>query len=191
MLNGAIIGFGKIARTNHLSAFQSDELKNLVGITSAVEVDKEIREKSEKEFNSIKFYKSLDEMNANEKINFIDITTPPKYHKEIIEWAIDKSVHIICEKPFTLNYAEATELYSKLNDSNILFVPCHQYKYSSLWGEFKSFVDELNDDLKVFIQFNVFRTGVDPGLKINTSPWRLNKEISGGGILSDLSLIHI
>ncbi|MCC6254633.1 MAG: Gfo/Idh/MocA family oxidoreductase [Ignavibacteriaceae bacterium] len=191
MIKGAIVGFGKIARTNHLQAFQSEELQKRIDITSAVEVDINTRESCSKEYSRLNFYESLDEMYLSDKVDFIDITTPPKYHKEIIEWAIDKGIHIICEKPFTISYAEATELYSKINDSNILFVPCHQYKYSSLWGEFKSFIDELNDDEKVFLQFNVFRAGADPGLNANVSPWRLNKDISGGGILSDTGFHYL
>jgi len=191
MLKGTIIGFGKIAKTNHLAAFQTDGLIDKIEIISAVEVDKEIRAKSDKEYNEINFYKSLNELYANEKLDFIDITTPPNYHKEFIEWAVDKGLHIICEKPFTLSYTEAKELYSKLNDSNILFIPCHQYKYSSLWGEFKSFIDQLDNKEKIFLQYNVFRTGADPGLNPNATPWRLNKEISGGGILSDTGFHYL
>ncbi|MFZ6032659.1 MAG: Gfo/Idh/MocA family protein [Melioribacter sp.] len=191
MLKGAIVGFGKIARTNHLVAFRSEELKTSIDITSAVESNANTRENCKKEYNEINFYESLDKMFETEKINFIDITTPPKYHKEIIEWAIYKGIHIICEKPFTTSYAEATELYKTLIEKNILFVPCHQYKYSPLWGEFKSFVDELNDNERIFLQFNVFRTGADPGLSVNLPPWRLNKEISGGGILSDTGFHYL
>jgi predicted dehydrogenase len=191
MLNGSIIGFGKIARTNHIGAFQFKELKDIIGISSAVEVVDKIREESEKEFSWISFYKTLDEMYANEKVDFIDITTPPKYHKDIIDWAIEKGLHIICEKPFTLSLSEAKELYKKLSDSEILFIPCHQYKYSPLWKEFKKFINELNADEKIFLQFNVFRTGADPGLNVNLPPWRLNKEISGGGILSDTGFHYL
>lgn len=190
MLKGAIVGFGKIARTNHLEAFQSEELQRSFDITSAVELDTNTRERCRKEYSSINFYESLDEMYPNDKVDFIDITTPPKYHKEIIEWAVDKGIHIICEKPFTISYAEAKELYSNLNEKNILFIPCHQYKYSSLWKHFKSFIDQL-DIANIFIQLNVFRTGADPGLNANVSPWRLNKEISGGGILSDTGFHYL
>ncbi len=191
MLNGAIVGFGKVARTNHLEAFKSEQLVKKIAITSVVESDTNTLERSRKEYSGISFYESLEEMYSNGKVDFIDITTPPKYHKEIIEWAIDKGIHIICEKPFTTSYAEATELYKTLIEKNILFVPCHQYKYSSLWGEFKSFIDELKDDEKIFLQFNVFRTGADPGIDTETTPWRLNKKISGGGILSDTGFHYL
>lgn len=191
MIKGAIVGFGKIARTNHLEAFQSEELQKSIDITSAVEVDINTREICSKEYSRLNFYESLDEMYSNDKVDFIDITTPPKYHKEIIEWAVDKGIHIICEKPFTISNAEAKELYANLNKKNILIMPCHQYKYSSLWGEFKSFIDELNDNAKIFLQLNVFRTGADPGLNADTTPWRLNKEISGGGILSDTGFHYL
>lgn len=185
MLKAAIVGFGKIAKTNHLPAFQDERLKDKVMINSAVEIDDDIREASKKEYPEIIFYKTLDELFAKEKLDFIDIATPPKYHKEIIENTLPKNVHIICEKPFTLSLDEADKLYHKINSSNILFIPCHQYKYSTVWGEFKKFINQLRNDTKVFIQFNVFRSGADPGLKTNDDPWRLNKDISGGGILSD------
>lgn len=191
MLNGAIIGFGKIARTNHLSAFQSSKLGKKIRISSAFEVDTHTRETSTKLFNNIKFYESLDKMYDGEKIDFIDITTPPKYHKEVIDWAVEKGLHIICEKPFTLSLSEAKELYKSLSDSNILFVPCHQYKYSPLWKEFKSFIYELNVDDKLFLQFNVFRTGADPGINTPSNPWRLDKSVSGGGILSDTGFHYL
>ncbi|MFA3782873.1 Gfo/Idh/MocA family protein [Melioribacteraceae bacterium 4301-Me] len=191
MFNGAIVGFGKIARTNHLSAFCSDKLKDKINITSVVEIDKDTREKSEKEFSHIKFYESLDEMYSKEKIDFIDITTPPNYHKEIINWAVEKKLHVICEKPFTISYEEANEVYRKIINSNIFFIPCHQYKYSPLWQEYKSFLKELEDKSKVLLQFNVFRAGADKGLNPTSSPWRLNKKISGGGILSDIGFHYL
>ncbi len=191
MLRGAIIGFGKIARTNHLDAFNSQELKSKFNLTTAVEVNKEIFNKSKNDFPDIRFYESLDKMYELEKIDFIDVTTPPKYHKEIIEWAIEKKLHIICEKPFTTNIDDAKHLYDKIKKSNIKFIPCHQYKFSPLWKEFKFFIDEKNANEKVFIQFNVFRTGADPGININAQSWRLNEEISGGGILSDTGFHYL
>lgn len=191
MLRGAIVGFGKIARTNHLRAFYDIRLNDKVIITSAVEIDDNIRETIKKEYPGINFYKTQDELFEKEKLDFIDITTPPKYHKSIIENALAKNVHIICEKPFTLSLDEAEELYPKISNSNILFVPCHQYKYSRVWGEFKQFIKQLHSDTKVFIQFNVFRSGADPGLKTNDEPWRLNKDISGGGILSDTGFHYL
>ena len=191
MLRGAIVGFGKIARTNHLRAFYDIRLNDKVIITSAVEIDDNIRETIKKEYTGINFYKTQEELFEKEKLDFIDITTPPKYHKSIIENALAKNVHIICEKPFTLSLDEADKLYHKINSSNILFVPCHQYKYSKVWSEFKKFINEMHDDTKVFIQFNVFRSGADPGLKTNDEPWRLNKEISGGGILSDTGFHYL
>lgn len=191
MLKGTIIGFGKIARTNHLAAFKSLELRSRINLTSAVEVDKDILEKCRKDFKNINFYESLDNLYKSEKIDFVDITTPPKFHKEIIEWAIEKKLHIICEKPFTVSITEADQLFNKLNNSNLIFVPCHQYKYSPLWLEFKKFIEKKDEKEKLFIQFNIFRTGADPGVNINDEPWRLNKEISGGGILSDTGFHYL
>jgi len=191
MIKGAIIGFGKIARTNHLEAYYSEEIGNVIKINAVVEVDNEIRENSKSDYKNLNFYASLDEMYSKENIDFIDICTPPKYHTEIIKWAVDKELHVICEKPFTISLTEAKYLYNKLNTSQIFFLPCHQYKYSPVWREFKSYYEQLGRDVQTFMQFNVLRTGADPGLNTQLSPWRLNKEVSGGGILSDTGLHYL
>ena len=70
MLRGAIVGFGKIARTNHLRAFYDIRLNDKVIITSAVEIDDNIRETIKKEYTGINFYKTQDELFEKEKLDF-------------------------------------------------------------------------------------------------------------------------
>jgi predicted dehydrogenase len=107
MLKGAIIGFGKIVQNSHLPAFLSGQLKGEVSITSAVEPDNQNRNICEKIYPDIKFYSSTDELYDKEHIDFVDIAAPPGYHAAIIEKAVLKNLHIICEKPFIPDINEA------------------------------------------------------------------------------------
>lgn len=189
-LKGAIIGFGKIAQTAHLQAFQSEQLKSLVEIVAAVEPNVKNREKCIRQFPFIKFYTSLKELFKYERLDFIDITTPPKFHSEIIMEGVENNLHIVCEKPFTLNSVEAEHISKLLKQSNLVFMPCHQYRFSPLWISFKEAI-RLNESDNALLQFNVYRENADLGLPVFDSPWRIDKNLSGGGILADTGIHYL
>ena len=185
MLKGAIVGFGKIAQSSHVKAFFNEALKGKAQLVAVVEPLKENREQGQKISPSLKFYSSTNELFANEKIDFIDITAPPKFHSSLIKEGIKNNVHILCEKPFTLTLEEAKETYKLLSGSNQVFMPCHQYRYSPTWQNFKMFLNENDPKSKSLLQFNVFRTQADQGGTAFQPGWRTDKSISGGGILAD------
>ena len=189
-LKGALIGFGKIAQTAHMQAFQSEHLKSLVEIAAVVEPNVKNREISIHQFPFIKFYSSIEELLKNENLDFIDITTPPKYHSELIIEGVENNLHIICEKPFTFNSAEAENISKILKLSNLVFILCHQYRFSPLWRNFKEAI-ELNKFGNALLQFNVYRENADLGLTVFDSPWRIDKNLSGGGILADTGIHYL
>lgn len=191
MLHGAIIGFGKIAQTSHFPAFQTIAEKGEAKVTAVVEPEKNNRIASSKKYPDIKFYKSIVDLFSDEKIDFIDITSPPLFHAEIIEAAIQNNVNIICEKPFTCNFKEAERISARLRENELVFMPCHQYKYASLWLKFKEFINESEENSKFIFQSSVYRTEADFGLPVFNNPWRINKEISGGGILTDTGIHYL
>ncbi|HKI77983.1 MAG TPA: Gfo/Idh/MocA family oxidoreductase [Ignavibacteriaceae bacterium] len=191
MLNGAIIGFGKIAQGSHVKAFFTDALKDKVKLVAAVEPIKENRDKEIKDYPSLKFYHSTEELFANEKIDFIDITAPPKFHSHLIKEGIKNKVNILCEKPFTLTLDEANETYKLLSESDLVFMPCHQYRYSPTWQNFKSFLNENPPGSKSLLQFNVFRMQADQGGTAFRPGWRTDKSLSGGGILADTGVHYL
>jgi predicted dehydrogenase len=191
MLKGAIIGFGKIAQNSHIPAFQKVELDGKAQIIAAVEPDERNRSISSRNFKEINFYSSLPDMLKKEKIDFIDITSPPLFHSEIIEEAVKHNINIICEKPFTFNLAQAHKVSDLLKKSGVVFMPCHQYKYSPLWIKFKEFAGRSAPDSKLIFQAGVFRTEADYGLPVFNNPWRTDKNISGGGILADTGIHYL
>jgi predicted dehydrogenase len=191
MYNGAIIGFGKIARTNHIQAYFSPEISSRLNLTSVVEPNYDNLERGKKEFPGLHFYNSVEELFKNENVAFVDITAPPPYHFEILKQCISNRVHIICEKPFTLQTNQAREIKTMLENSGLVFIPCHQYKYSPVWKEFKNFVEMNSKENKVFLQFNIFRTGADPGLKPDGKIWRTGSRDTGGGILADTGVHYL
>ncbi|MBI1929963.1 Gfo/Idh/MocA family oxidoreductase [Candidatus Poribacteria bacterium] len=192
MLHGAIIGIGKIAQTAHLPAFRDGRICDQAAIVAAVDPSKESREIAAKLFPELRFYETTQQLFNEEKIDFIDICAPPKFHGELIEIGIEQDVHILCEKPFSTSLQEADHITALLKkESQLVFMPCHQYRYFDVWQLFKAFLDDDIAGLECFLQFNVFRLRADQGLSSWNPSWRTDPCISGGGILVDIGIHYL
>jgi predicted dehydrogenase len=191
MLNGAFIGFGKIAQTSHLPAFCNSEFTNKIKIKFAVEPHPQNFAIVSEKYKDILFYPSYNNLLKNESPDFVVITSPPKFHFESIKKSVENDLHILCEKPFTLTAKEALEAGRLLKNSKKVFKPCHQYKYSPIWKNFKSFIDKEPSDIRSLVRFSVSRSEADPGLDIFNNVWRKSVSESGGGILSDTGIHYI
>jgi predicted dehydrogenase len=183
MLKCAIIGLGKIAQTGHIPAYLSKRVKNKINIVAGVDISKSNSDAFCKLIPNAKVFSDANKMFKELKIDFVDICVPPHLHTEYIKSALKNNVAIICEKPFTKTTKEAKFLKNKLIDSKTIFFPCHQYKYSPIWKNFKNFT--VKNKSGIFLQFNIFRTTADKGFDSKNPGWRTDKKFSGGGILSD------
>ena len=192
MLHGAIIGIGKIAQTAHLPAFSEQRIGSRAAIVAAVDPNKESRELAAQLFPTLHFYETTQQLFNEEKIDFIDICAPPKFHGELIEIGIEQGVHILCEKPFSISLQEADHITALLKqESKLVFMPCHQYRYFDVWQLFKAFLDDDIAGSECFLQFNVFRLRADQGLSSWNPSWRTDRCISGGGILVDIGVHYL
>ena len=191
MLKGAIIGTGKIALTGHLPAYNQSPILELVKIVAAADSSEESRKLFSEQYPNVPVYSSLDEMFGQEKLDFIDICVPPNLHNRMIEEGVKKNLHIICEKPFALSVDDARAQTQMLSSNGLIFMPCHQYRYSPVWQNFKNFIDAAQGDSKFLMQFNVYRTEADKSFTTSDPYWRTDKSVSGGGILADTGVHYI
>ncbi len=191
-LKGAIIGVGKIAQTAHLPALTDDRIRSRVEIVAVADPSEESRRMVAATHPHLRLYSSYGELFERERPDFIDVCAPPRFHAEIIRAALGRGVHILCEKPFASSLPEARRLRRELlADREVVFAPCHQYRYSPLWQELKTFIDGHPSDNRWLLQFNVFRIGADPGLLSDGTVWRVDRAMSGGGILADTGVHYL
>src|SRR5881396_3841010 len=102
MLNGAIIGLGNIAVRGHVPAYLTDEaVRSKLRIVAVMDVVPQSREKANEHLPGTKFYSDIHSLLDNEKLDFVDICTPPHTHAQYIQACAEKGIHVICEKPLT------------------------------------------------------------------------------------------
>ena len=112
------------------------------------------------------------------------VAVPNDLHKELSIQAMDAGKHVICEKPVALDSAELEDMIEAAQRNQVIFT-VHQNRR---WDEDFRIVQRLYEENtlgKVFhIESRVHGSRGIPG------DWRNTKE-HGGGMVLDLSLIHI
>jgi predicted dehydrogenase len=186
MLEGAIIGFGNIVVRGHLPAYLSDpDLRRGVRIRAVMDVSEQSRTGVRELLPQAAFYTDLRTLLEREKLDFVDICTPPSTHATYLQECASKGLHIVCEKPLAESYPAAAEAARHLRGRKLVFVPCHQYKYSPLWQSVHRILSSGGIGTVSLAGFSVFRLQADAGTPSWNPNWRTVKAHGGGGILVD------
>ena len=186
MLRGALIGLGNIAVRGHVPAYLTDpDLASNVELVAVMDTVEGNRDKASQILPKVRFYTEIASLFEHERLDFVDICTPPSTHGDYIRACSSRGLHILCEKPLTESYASSAEVAKLIRGSKVTFVPCHQYKYSPLWKSIRDSISSGAVGRVTLAQFDVFRLQADTGSESWNPAWRTNKNHSGGGILVD------
>jgi predicted dehydrogenase len=75
-------------------------------------------------------FASLDEMLAGCELDVLSISTPPFDHKPAVLAGLARGLHILCEKPFALNVAEAEEMVAAAARAGTVTALAHEFRYT-------------------------------------------------------------
>ncbi len=75
-------------------------------------------------------FASTDEMLANCELDVLSIASPPFDHKPAVLAGLEAKLHILCEKPFTMNVAEAEELVAASKAAGTVCAIAHEFRYT-------------------------------------------------------------
>lgn len=63
----------------------------------------------------------------DQRIDFVSVATPNHTHFEIAKAAVDAGFNVICDKPMTFDLAQAEELLTAVEGSDVVFAVSHNY----------------------------------------------------------------
>ena len=107
------------------------------------------------------------------------LCTPPNTHEAISACFLNRKIHVLCEKPFTLNEASAQRMIGQARQSGVILTMASKFRYVSDVIKAKSIV--TSGILGEIILFeNAFTLRVDMSAR-----WNANPSVSGGGVLID------
>ncbi len=138
ILKGGIVGCGAAATVAHLPAWHA--LKD-IEIVAAYDPNEEAAINAAKRWGIPNIYKELSQMLENEKLDFIDICSPPQTHRQIAIQAMEAGLHVLVEKPMALSVKEAEEMISSARKHNSKLCVVHNHLFNPAFQKVKTLVD--------------------------------------------------
>lgn len=129
-------------------------------------------------------------LSKDERIDFVSITTPNNYHFPVAKAFLEAGFNVICEKPMTLNLAEAKALKEVVEKSGQVFALTHNYTGYPLVKQAKYMVKSgmLGKINKIVVEYpqDWLLTRIElEGQK--QAAWRTDpKQAGAGGCLGDI-----
>ncbi|HAM34336.1 MAG TPA: hypothetical protein DEB40_09180 [Elusimicrobia bacterium] len=180
-LKGALIGYGAIAHNAHAAAFRGrDDFE----ISAVADSSPERLALAKSVFGQARTYRSLEDLLAAEEgLDFVDLATPPWLHGHQVLLALKKGLHVLCEKPLTLDRSEYRLIAEESRRSGRTVFTVHNWAYSPIWSKAAELIaaGELGDIHHA--ELHAVRT--KPSVAASPGDWRTDVHLAGGGILVD------
>ena len=93
---GAVIGFGNVAAHGHLPQWRARTDFRIVAVADS---DPQRRALAQELIPGVRTYGETTTLLRRERLDFVDIATPPAFHAPAILAAAEAGVHVLCEKP--------------------------------------------------------------------------------------------
>ena len=183
MLKGAIVGFGFISGKGHHPAYLQREDVEIVAVADITAARLEAARAAAPK---VRLYADFRDLLAREtRLDFIDVCTPPHAHSEIALAALERGIHVLCEKPLTTSMTEARALVDAARAHRRVVFPAHNYKHAPV----VKFADQIIQSGRIgairAVTLNTFRTTHAKGVPEWKTDWRRDRKLSGGGIAMD------
>lgn len=131
-LRGAIVGCGSISEF-HLSGWNEIPEVEITALVDPIEVA--AQERRARFAPQARIYRGMGDMLAKEKLDFVDIITPPWLHREQCLLAADANLHIVCQKPLCDRWEEASRLVDELRTYPRRFVIHENHRFRPWFRE--------------------------------------------------------
>ncbi len=170
----SVVGCGLISR-NHLRVLKN--LKN-IEISSVVDIKKDRADAAAKKYGC-KAYYDFETMLKEDKPDSIHICTPHYLHVPMAVAALEKGIHVLCEKPCAISEEGLSQLRQAQENSSVDFGVCFQNRYIESVIAVKDLIDKkIYGEVKSVRAFVHWSRGED----YYNDDWhgKLSKE--GGGV---------
>ncbi|MGN0906546.1 MAG: Gfo/Idh/MocA family protein [Bullifex sp.] len=167
-----IIGCGRIAATmadtiNHTEGFE-------LYAVSARELER--AEAFKEKFGATAAYGSYDELVSDDEVELVYIATPHSHHKDHMLLCIEHGKNILCEKAFTVNEAEAAEVFEKAKEKGV-------YIGEAIWTRYMPVRKMINDIISSGRIGKVTSVTANLGYKISDKERIIDPALGGGALL--------
>ncbi|MCM8768461.1 MAG: Gfo/Idh/MocA family oxidoreductase, partial [Candidatus Omnitrophica bacterium] len=173
-LKWGIISTGRIAGV-FARGIQHSEKGELLAVASRTQ---EQAEKFQKEFGVPRAYSRYEDLLKDKDVQAVYIATPHPFHAE---WAIKTAragKHVLCEKPLTVNHAEAMAVVEAAKENNVFLMEAFMYRcHPQTWKVIELIRDKAVGEVRMIQATFSFQSTFNPESRL------FKNSLAGGGIL--------
>lgn len=172
-MRSAVVGYGVIGR-HHA------KLLSKMGYLSAVcDINSEVLAG----LDGVALYSDYTEMLEREKLDAVHICTPHYLHADMIIAALDRGIHVLCEKPMCIREEDICRILEAEKRSGAMLGVCHQNRYNAANLYVKDYIRDKElqggvGQVSWLRDANYYRSGT----------WRGKWDSEGGGVLINQAL---
>ena len=167
MLKVGLVGVGGISGA-HIPAWNAMADAELVALC-------DIRPERMEGYPRQRHYTDFHEMLQTEALDILDICLPTNLHVDFAVEAMEKGIHVICEKPISLNPGQVDRAYAAAEKNGVKFMIAQVLRF---WPEYE-FLKSVVDSCRYgkLLSGSMYRLGVKP--KWSWDNWMLDPNRSG------------
>ncbi len=170
-LRAGLIGCGTVAK-RHQEAYQ----ENGAVVTAYADPNRDAAERLAAGHGRI--FSSAQELLASGTVDVVSICTPPSFHEEPAMAALERGIHVLCEKPLAHTLAASRRMAERAMGSDALLMCAFRHRFITAIQTMRGLLGQIGP---LVILQNTF---AGPNFELGQR-WFGNPEISGGGCLPD------
>jgi predicted dehydrogenase len=132
-------------------------------------------------YTGVRTYTDFDAMLAEVPLDAIIIATPSSMHAKMVKAALNKGLHVFCEKPFCLDTNDGEMTTHLANEKGLVNQVGYHYRFVGAFQEVKRLLDAKAIGKVTHVLAEAYGPVV---LKPKGSSWRIQR-VQGGGCLYD------
>ncbi len=136
-LRAGIVGCGGISRS-HAAAY--DGLDN-IQLIAVCDINTNALKNRADEFNVQNRYTDYTKMFSQEDLDIVSVCTHAPLHAPITIAAAENGVHVLCEKPLSVDLATADQMLKACNNAQVHLAVSHQFRFTPLFRHAKNLVE--------------------------------------------------
>lgn len=176
MIRTAMVGLGKMG-LSHLAILRAHPQLDLVAGCDATAYLTDILTK----YSGLKCYGDFDRLLDQESLDALVVATPSKLHATMVQKALERGLHVFCEKPFVLDPADGERLVALAESKGLVNQVGYHFRFVGAFKEAARIVASGALGTVHHVRVEAFGPVV---LRPKGATWRSAKS-EGGGALYD------
>ncbi len=178
LLKGGLIGFGQVAEKAHWPVWKSRPDFEIVAVTDE---NPDRLSLAGNLLPGVKTYDSVASLLKDTRLDFVDIATPPALHTPQVLSALRQNLHVLCEKPLTLNSSDLSRIRTLAAEKGKTVFTVHNWSAAPIFAKLFELVGEGAVGPVEHVELHTLRSR--PAAQALPGSWRTRS--GGGGIWID------